>query len=54
MGERLTWIMQGLLILKTMEQALAQGFEYFDKTSEGYYLVRKKMADHWALAIVRK
>lgn len=36
-----------------MEQAQAQGFQYFDKTTEGYVLVRKKFDSGWALAIVR-
>ena len=51
MGERLTWIMQGVLVLKTMADAIAAGFEYFDKTADGY-LVRKKTPLGWALAIV--
>ena len=50
--ERLTWIMQGLLILKTMAEAIEQGFEYFDRTRDGYYVVRKMTPRGWALAIV--
>jgi len=44
--------MQGVLVLKTMAEAIAAGFEFFDKTSDGY-LVRKKTSQGWALAIVR-
>ena len=44
--------MQGVLIIKSMTEAFAQGFEFFDRTSDGY-LVRKKTPRGWALAIVR-
>ncbi len=43
--------MQGVLIIKNMADALAQGFEFFDKTADGF-LVRKKTQRGWALAIV--
>lgn len=43
--------MQGLLIIRSVADALAQGFEIFDRTSDGY-LVRKKTDRGWALAIV--
>ena len=45
--------MQGVLILQTLADAFAQGFEFFDRTQDGY-LVRKKMPGGWALAIVKK
>ncbi|HLW37178.1 MAG TPA: hypothetical protein VKR99_01990 [Candidatus Eremiobacteraceae bacterium] len=44
--------MQGVLILRSMADALAQGFEFFDRTADGY-IVRKKTPGGWALAIVR-
>jgi hypothetical protein len=44
--------MQGVLILRSMADAIAQGFEFFDRTSDGY-IVRKKTPLGWALAIVR-
>jgi len=44
--------MQGVLILHSMADALAKGFEFFDRTADGY-LVRKKTERGWALAIVR-
>lgn len=43
--------MQGVLVLETMADAIAAGFEFFDKTADGY-LVRKKTPRGWALAIV--
>jgi hypothetical protein len=45
--------MQGVLVLKTMAEAFAAGFEYFDTTADGY-LVRKQTPRGWALALVRK
>jgi hypothetical protein len=50
---RVTGIMQGLLIFKTMDDAFAQGFQFFDTTKDGF-LVRKKLQCAWALAIVRR
>lgn len=44
--------MQGVLVLKTMADAMAKGFLYFDRTREGYYIVRKMTPRGWALAIV--
>ncbi len=45
--------MQGVLVLKTMADAQALGFVYFDHTKDGYYLVRKMTHRGWALAIVQ-
>ena len=44
--------MQGVLVLKTMADAIAKGFVYFDRSTEGYYVVRKMTPGGWALAIV--
>ena len=44
--------MQGVLVLKTMDDAAAKGFTYFDRTKDGYYIVRKMTERGWALAIV--
>ena len=46
--------MQGLLVLKTMSDAIAQGFVFFDRTKDGVYVVRKMTPRGWALAIVQK
>ena len=53
-AERLTWIMQGVLVLKTMADAMEQGFLFFDRSKDGYYIVRKMTPRGWALAIVEK
>lgn len=44
--------MQGITIFKTMSEALSSGFQYFDRTKDGY-LVRKMTSRGWALAIAR-
>ena len=44
--------MQGIMIFKSMGEAFASGFQYFDRTKEGY-LVRKMTPRGWALAIAR-
>ena len=44
--------MQGVLVLKTLEDAMAKGFAFFDRTKEGYYIVRNMTDRGWALAIV--
>ena len=44
--------MQGVLVLKTLEDAMAKGFAFFDRTKEGYCIVRKMTDRGWALAIV--
>ncbi len=44
--------MQGVLVLKTMADAMEQGFLFFDRSKDGYYIVRKMTPRGWALAIV--
>jgi len=44
--------MQGITIFKSMGEALSCGFQYFDRTKDGY-LVRKMTSRGWALAIAR-
>jgi hypothetical protein len=44
--------MAGLVVFRSVEEALRAGFEVYDRTSDGY-LVRTKTARGWALAIVR-
>ena len=44
--------MQGIMIFKSISEALSSGFQYFDRTKEGY-LVRKMTPRGWALAIAR-
>lgn len=43
--------MPGLMVFRSLTEALSQGYQVFDKTPEGY-LVRRKMTTGWALAIV--
>jgi hypothetical protein len=45
--------MQGLLVFKTLDDAFAHGFQFFDVTDDGF-LVRKRMESGWAIAIVSK
>lgn len=42
--------MQGILFFKSMGEALSSGFQFFDRTKDGY-LVRKMTSRGWALAI---
>ena len=44
--------MQGIMIFKSVGEAIHSGFEYFDKTEDGV-LVRKKTPNGWALALAR-
>jgi len=44
--------MQGIMIFKTVSEALQQGYQFFDRTKDGV-LVRKMTAGGWALAIAR-
>ena len=46
--------MQGVLVIKTMADAISQGFAFFDRSKDGYYIVRKMTPGGWALAIVEK
>ena len=43
--------MAGLLVFKSLADALRAGFQIYDRTQEGY-LVRTKTADGWAMALV--
>ena len=44
--------MQGIMIFKSMLEAVSSGFQYFDRTKGGF-LVRKMTPAGWALAIAR-
>jgi hypothetical protein len=44
--------MAGLMVFRSVEEAIRAGFEVYDRTSDGY-LVRTRTARGWALAIVR-
>jgi len=44
--------MAGLVVFRSVEEAIRAGFEVYDRTSDGY-LVRTRTARGWALAIVR-
>ncbi len=44
--------MQGIMVFKSMLEAVSSGFQYFDRTKDGY-LVRKMTPAGWALAIAR-
>lgn len=43
--------MAGLLVFKSLAEALRAGFQVYDRTPEGY-LVRVKTSSGWALAVV--
>ena len=43
--------MSGLLVFKSLADALRAGFQVYDRTSEGY-LVRTKTTNGWAMALV--
>jgi hypothetical protein len=43
--------MNGLLVFKTVADALRAGFEVYDRTENGY-LVRMKTEKGWAMAVV--
>ena len=43
--------MAGLLVFKSLADALRAGFQVYDRTSEGY-LVRTKTTNGWAMALV--
>ena len=45
--------MQGLLVFPTLAAAIQNGFEVYEKTSEGY-LVRVRTNAGFALAVVRE
>lgn len=43
--------MSGIMVFKSLEEALRAGFQVYDRTSEGY-LVRTRMGNSWAMALV--
>lgn len=43
--------MPGLVVFRSLEQAIRQGYQVYDKNAEGY-LVRTRTANGWALALV--
>jgi hypothetical protein len=43
--------MTGLMVFKSLADALRAGFQVYDRTSEGY-LVRTRTASGWAMALV--
>lgn len=43
--------MPGLLVFRTLGEALRAGFQVYDKTERGY-LVRAKIDGAWQLAVV--
>jgi hypothetical protein len=45
--------MQGILVFNTLAEAVASGFEVFDRTPEGY-LVRKRTERGWAIALAKQ
>jgi hypothetical protein len=44
--------MAGILVFKTLAEALVAGFQIYDRTSDGY-LVRTRTDHGWAMAIVK-
>jgi len=43
--------MAGLVVFKSLADALRAGFQIYDRTQEGY-LVRTRTAGGWAIALV--
>jgi hypothetical protein len=43
--------MAGLMIFKTLAEAIGMGYQIYDRTAEGY-LVRTRTDRGWALALV--
>jgi hypothetical protein len=43
--------MAGLLVFKSLADALRAGFQIYDRTQDGY-LVRTRTSNGWAMAIV--
>ncbi len=43
--------MAGLLVFKSLADALRAGFQIYDRTQDGY-LVRTRTSSGWAMAIV--
>jgi hypothetical protein len=43
--------MSGIIVFKTLAEALRAGYEVYDRTRDGY-LVRTRTSAGWAIAIV--
>jgi len=43
--------MAGLMVFKSLADALRAGFQIYDRTSDGY-LVRTRTSNGWAIALV--
>ena len=43
--------MAGLMVFKSLADALRAGFQVYDRTSDGY-LVRTRTTNGWAMALV--
>jgi hypothetical protein len=44
--------MRGLLVFRSLPEALQAGFQVHDRTADGY-VVRTRTANGWALALVK-
>jgi hypothetical protein len=44
--------MQGLLVFKSLAEAIRAGFHVYDRTGDGY-LVRARTANGWAFALAK-
>jgi hypothetical protein len=42
---------QGIMVFTSLAEALRQGYQVYDRSSEGY-LVRTRTSSGWALALV--
>jgi len=49
--ERRVQAMAGLMVFKSLADALRAGYQVYDRTSDGY-LVRTRTAAGWAIALV--
>jgi hypothetical protein len=45
--------MLGIMVFKSLEEALRAGFQVYERTADGY-LVRTRIEGNWALALVPK
>lgn len=44
--------MSGLLVFRSLDEAIRAGFQVYDRVSDGY-LVKARTATGWALALVK-
>jgi hypothetical protein len=42
----------GILVFKTIDEAVKAGFHVIDRLEDGY-LVRSRVENHWVLAVVK-